>query len=68
MNFPLCLERIECGPGAGEAGSEVAERRRMIQRIECEIGLVELTLPQPSTEGIDRIVAAGDVFGEIEVG
>ena len=33
-----------------------------------EVSLGELSLPKPSTEGIDRIVSAGDVFREVEVG
>jgi hypothetical protein len=40
----------------------------MVQRIQREVALRELSLPKPSTEGIDRVVSAGDVFGEVEMG
>jgi hypothetical protein len=40
----------------------------MVQRIQREVALRELSLPKPSTEGIDRVVSAGDVFREVEMG
>ena len=39
----------------------------MIQRIQRKVSLGELSLPQSRTEGIDRIVSAGDVFREVEM-
>jgi hypothetical protein len=40
----------------------------MIQRIEREVSLGELSLPQTGTEGVDGVVSAGDVFREVEMG
>ena len=39
----------------------------MVQIVQREVGLRELALPQPRSEGIDGIVATGDIFREVEV-
>jgi hypothetical protein len=38
----------------------------MVQRIQREVSLRKLPLPQPRAEGIDRVVATRDVLSEIE--
>ena len=40
----------------------------MIQCIEREVCLSELSLSQPGTEDVDGIVSAGDVFREVKMG
>ena len=38
------------------------------KRVQREIGLRELSLPQPRSEGIDGIIAARNVFSKAELG
>ena len=67
MDLLLRLERIEGHPLPGEARREVADGLREVQSIQRKVSLRELPLPQPRPKGIDRIVAARDVFGEAEL-
>src|SRR5271165_5260390 len=67
VNLLLCLERVECHPMPGKARCKVAYRLRTIQSVQRKVGLRKLLLPQPGTEGINRIVSTRYVFSKAEL-
>ena len=67
VNLPLRLERIEGHPLSREARREIFNRLREVQCVQRKIGLRELSLPKTGSESVNRIVAAGDVFGKAEL-
>ena len=66
-NLPLRFERVESYPGTREACGGISDGLREVQRVQSKIPLRELPLPETGAKGINRVVAAGDVFNKVEL-
>ncbi len=67
MNLFFRVERVEEHPRAGEARSKVTDRLGLIQRIQGKVCLGELALAEPRAEGVDGVVAARHILGQVQM-